>query len=185
MQNLALYSTIPISFMVESVLVVELREQGLGGIVLREERIPKPYVKDYDVEDGEGPTRWLSRFNTEKWRILLAKEGKTPVGGAIVLAQSPEIHMLKNRDDLALLWDIRIQPELRRQGTGTRLFQKAVEWAKAQKCRQLAIETQNINLPACRFYIRQGCHLGEIDRFKYASNPATAHEDMLVWYHAI
>jgi len=124
----------------------------------------------------------LTRFVTDKWRILLARDGTALAGGAIMLAHCPDVLMLKGRDDLALVWDIRIKPEFRRQGIGTRLFQRAAEWAKSQGCRQLAIETQNINVPACRFYVRQGCHLGEIDRYKYSSNPATADEVMLVWY---
>jgi hypothetical protein len=31
------------------------------------------------------------------------------------------------------------------------------------------------------FYVRQGCLLGEINRFAY-SDPHVAHETMLIWY---
>jgi hypothetical protein len=49
----------------------------------------------------------------------------------------------------------------------------------ARECRQLKVETQNINVPACRFYARQGCVLGVIDRFAY---PTLPDEVQLLWY---
>ena len=48
-------------------------------------------------------------------------------------------------------------------------------------CTHLKIETQNINVPGCRFYASQGCRLGEINQFGYA-DPRVSHETMLVWY---
>jgi GNAT superfamily N-acetyltransferase len=90
--------------------------------------------------------------------------------------------MLENRSDLAVLWDLRVQPEQRRKGIGRRLFQQAAEWARVQGCTQLKIETQNVNVPACRFYARQGCHLGAVLRYGYSGCPDVAHETMLLWY---
>ena len=58
------------------------------------------------------------------------------------------------------------------------LFRAAEEWARQKKCRQLKVETQNINMPACRFYHRMGCHLGAVDRYAYADFPD---EVMLIW----
>jgi len=46
----------------------------------------------------------------------------------------------------------------------------------------MKIETQNVNVPACRFYQRMGAHLGEIRCYAYAAVPAVAHEVMLNWY---
>ena len=43
-------------------------------------------------------------------------------------------------------------------------------------------ETTNINVPACRFYIKHGCKLGEVHRFKYIHEPERAHEVALIWY---
>ena len=90
--------------------------------------------------------------------------------------------MLNGRDDLAALWDLRVYPDYRSSGIGTRLFAEATKWSKEKGCRQLKVETQNVNVPACRFYTRQGCHLGEINRYAYASEPSVAHETMLIWY---
>jgi len=111
----------------------------------------------------------------------MARKGGTPVGGAIVAFRTPGVNMLNGRDDLAALWDLRIHPDFRRSGIGTKLFAQAVEWSKEQGCRQLKVETQNINVPICRFYVRQGCRLGEINRYAYATEPSIAHEIMLIW----
>jgi len=46
----------------------------------------------------------------------------------------------------------------------------------------LKVETQNINVPGCRFYAKQGCELGAIHRYGYAGCPDIAHEAMLFWY---
>jgi len=50
---------------------------------------------------------------------------------------------------------------------------------REQGGRYLAVETQNINVPACRFYARQGCVLGAVNRFAYVEFPD---EVELVWY---
>ena len=42
----------------------------------------------------------------------------------------------------------------------------------------MKVETQNTNVPACRFYSRMGCKLAAIDRFAYA-NPLG--EAQLIW----
>ena len=44
------------------------------------------------------------------------------------------------------------------------------------------IETQNINVNACRFYAKQGCKLGGINRYGYGDHPQVKHEVMLIWY---
>jgi GNAT superfamily N-acetyltransferase len=77
------------------------------------------------------------------------------------------------------LGDIRVSPEARGKGVGARLFAAVEFWARARGCTRLKVETQNINVPACRFYARQGCVLGAIHRFAYPDLPG---EVMLLWY---
>jgi GNAT superfamily N-acetyltransferase len=182
-ESLTTYSMIPISFEVKSKLTVALVNDGLGGIVLHEEEVIPPYVKDYDETKGEGPIRWLERFNTSNWVLFLACEHGIPVGGATVAFHTPGLHMLSisDREDIAVLWDIRVHPRQRNHGVGKALFSQAAKWASRRKCKYLQVETQNINVPACRFYVRQGCQLGEINRLAY-SEPEVAHEAMLIWY---
>ena len=113
--------------------------------------------------------------------LFLAREDDVPIGGATIAFRTPQVHMLGGRDDLAVLWDIRVHPDYRRSGVGTALFAEAAKWSRERDCKHLKIETQNINVPACRFYTQQGCCLGEINRFAY-NVPQVAHEVMLVWY---
>jgi ribosomal protein S18 acetylase RimI-like enzyme len=170
---------IPISFEVESVFDVSAAGGGLGGLLLSERRLDAPYVKDYDAAEGEHPAQWAARFDVSNWGLLCARSNGTRVGAAVVAFNTRGVNMLEGRRDLAVLWDIRVSPEARGQGVGFALFRAAEAWAAARGCRQLKIETQNINVPACRFYARQGCVLGAINRFAYRELPD---EVQLLWY---
>jgi GNAT superfamily N-acetyltransferase len=86
--------------------------------------------------------------------------------------------MLGARRDVALLWDLRVAPDVRGRGVGTALFRAAERWAQAKYCTVLEVETQDINVPACRFYARMGCRLGAIDAHAYVEFP---NEVQLLW----
>ena len=182
-ERLAEYARIPIAFRVESVYRVEETAGGLG-LALREEPVAAPYTKDYDSirECTERVLGWPERFDITNWRFLLAVDRGDVVGGAGVLCDSPEIHLLNGRRDLGLLWDVRVDPALRRRGVGTALWNHATGWARGRGCSQFKVETSNVNVPACRFYRKMGCVLGGIDRFAYRGCPETAREVMLLWY---
>ena len=172
------YAAIPISFSVESRFRVDAIAQGRGGWQLTEEPEGTPYVKDYD-EGGERPQRWLKQWDISRWVVLAACEGARKLGGAVVAWNTPGVDMLEGRGDLAVLWDLRIHPGHRREGIGKRLFDHAAAWARAKGCRQLKVETQNINVPACKFYAKQGCYLGAVNPGAYSEFPD---EVQLVWY---
>jgi len=178
--GLARYGQVSIAFEVRSIYEVAPIEGGLGGLLLRETPVAAPYTKDYDAV--ESPEAWEGRFNLDPWGIFLASASQGPLGAACVAFDTVGLEMLEGRDNLAVLWDIRVQPSGRGQGTGTQLFWHAVEWARARGCTQLKIETQNTNVPACKFYAQQGCILGSINRYGYASTVGFAHESMLLWY---
>ena len=124
----------------------------------------------------------MKNFNTNAWRLFLAYENRTILGGATVAVSTPNLFMLDEREDLAVLWDIRIGSEFRRRGIGTHLLNSIIRWSKGKGCRQLKIETQNINVPACKFYAKQGCTLGGINFYRYTKNPVTKDHVMLLWY---
>jgi ribosomal protein S18 acetylase RimI-like enzyme len=177
---LADYARVPIAFEVREIFDVAARVDGRHGFVLTSRRLRVPYVKDYDAPACESPAHWPERFDVSNWEFLAAHdtEGRR-IGGAAVAYATAGIHMLEGRDDLAVLWDIRVAPEARGQGVGSALFRAAEARAAARGCRQLKIETQNINVPACLFYARQGCELKAIDRFAY---PELPEEIQLLWY---
>jgi GNAT superfamily N-acetyltransferase len=173
MPDLAEYARVPISFEVRTVLDVTAEEDG--GFTLSERAIHPPYVKDYDTH--EGPETW-ARFDLRSWGWFAAHADGRRVGGAAVAFDAPGVDMLEGRRDRAVLWDIRVAPDARGHGAGAALFRAAEAWARARGCRQLQIETQNINVPACRFYAWMGCRLGAIDPAAY---PTLPHEVQLLW----
>ncbi len=173
------YDRVPQRVEVKTILQPELIEGGLGGILLREIAVETPYIKDYDAS-GELPSGITQKFDVKNWGFFLAKAGPETAGAAMVAYDTTGVFMLETRLDLAVLWDIRVCPEYK--GAGILLFRHAVAWAKSRGCTQLKIETQNVNVPACRFYQRMGACLGEIHRYGYAGCPPVAHEVMLNWY---
>jgi GNAT superfamily N-acetyltransferase len=100
------------------------------------------------------------------------------LGGAVVALRTPELPLLEGRSDLAALWDIRVAPDRRGCGLGAMLFRATEDWARARECVGLKVETQNVNVPACRFYQRQGCVLSSVQVGAYPSLPD---EVQLIW----
>ncbi len=170
------YAAVPIGFEVRSVFDVE--DDGDGGLVLTERGLDTPYVKDYDAIPGEHPAGWAERFDVSGWGVFAAREDGRRIGGAAVAFRTPGLGVLEDRDDLAVLWDVRVSPEARGRGVGAALFRAAEAWARARGCRQLRVETQNVNVAACRFYARQGCVLTSVDRLAYPGLPG---EIRLLW----
>ena len=179
-EDLARYGLIPMRFEVCSILQVEPIKDGLGGLALREEKLASPYIKDYDADIGNAPKLWAGQFDLDCWGIFLGVQDDVPIAGMAVACRTEDL--CDGRDDLAVLWDLRVHPNYKRSGVGSLIFQYGVQWAREQGCKQLKIETQNINVPACRFYVKQGCHLGSVHQYGYHTVPDVQHETMLLWY---
>lgn len=145
---------------------------------LTELPVAAPYVKDYDAIAKNAPSRWPLRFDVSKWGLLVARHDGARVGGAVVAVDTPGVQMLDDRHDVAVLWDIRVAPDFRRQHVGSVLFGAAEAWARTRGCHELKVETQNINVPACRLYARSGCTLETVDPFAYRDFPG---EIQLIW----
>lgn len=172
---------IPIAFRVERVL--DVAEAGApGGLVLVERALDAPYVKDYDAEGEGGPEGWARRFDVAGWGLIVGRAGGAAVGAATVAHGTAGVELLEGRSDLAVLWDLRVAPAARGRGVGTALFEAAAAWAAGRGCRWLKVETQNVNVPACRFYAARGCALGAIHRFAYPDLPGEA---QLLWYRPL
>ena len=176
------YACIPIAFEVRTILDPDLSQSGLSGIHFHERPVV-PYIKDYDLL-GSPPT-WAEEFDLKNWGVFLALKGETPVGGAVVAWNTNDVDMLEGRRDMSVLWDIRVSPERRGQGVGKLLFEHAAAWSKTKGCIQMKIETQNVNVNACRFYQTQGAVLGDIRRFAYQHDQRVKDEIQLNWYLAL
>ena len=147
--------------------------------VLTERELDKPYIKDYDAIEGEGPAQWARRFDLSNWAFFAAYVDGRCAGGAAVAYDTPNLNMLNGRRDLAVLWDIRVAPNARGKGMGSAHFERVEAWARAHSCRQLKVETQNINVPACGSHARHGCELRAVH---HAAYPELPEEIQLLWY---
>ena len=170
---------IPIAFEVTIALEVSLRQGGLDGFDIHEEPVEVPWTKDYDAIEGEGPTHWATRFDVSNWCLLAAYDAELRVGGCrrYLCHREPE-HASRIVSTSRFVWDLRVRPEFRGAGIGSDLFTASETWARARGYRSLRVETQNINVPACRFYKHMGCTLRSVDRFAYPDLP---NEVQLVW----
>ena len=128
------------------------------------------WIKDYDAV--EPPTRWLNQgWDISNWIVISAFSCSERIGGAVIAWKTAGVDFLEGRDDVAVLWDIRVAPAWRRKGIGSVLFRRAIELATIWDCSELKIETQDINAPACRFYAKQGCRLVSVEADAYPDFP--------------
>ena len=176
---LADYAAVPISFEVKSVLFAVKGTERPFDLI--ESRVDPPYVKNYDAI-GDRPLDWAARFDTSQWVVFLARSDGRSLGGATLALGTSGLHMLEDRSDLAVLWDIRVMPKSRGRGVGRALIGAAETVARTRGYRELKVETQNVNVPACRFYAALGFQLRVVRENAYPECPGEA---QFLWYKAL
>ena len=129
-----------------------------------------PYLHLYPNEDCDYS---LYIENPDK-TVFLAYADKECVG---------QIVLRKDWNKYAFVEDICVSKSSRGQGIGSALIQKAIEWAKDKGLDGLALETQDNNLLACRFYSKCGFVIGAVNTMLYKNftkpwSDATA----IFWY---
>jgi GNAT superfamily N-acetyltransferase len=172
--SLDAYATIPVRFDVRSVARAR-KTASSSDFVFEERSLPIPFVKDYDAVPGNSPLGWPRRFDVSGWGFLAARSNGVRVGGAAILISTSE-------KDLAELWDLRVSPDARGEGVGSALLESAECWASHRGARRLQAETQNINVPACRFYAQHGFTLEVVNDFAYPNLPG---ETQFLWCKTI
>lgn len=170
------YAKISIEFKAESEYKIVWKNNGLSGMSFIEESVPS-YWKNYDSEE-DNPSLLIGKFNMDNWRVVLAFDGETLIGGAIIAYDTDGIKMLEGRDDLAVIWDIRVNKEYRGKGIGSKILARCIKWAKNMECTRVKIETQNNNVNACKFYASQGAKLSNFNRYYYKDYP---NEVQFIW----
>lgn len=78
-----------------------------------------------------------------------------------------QIVLKRDWNKYAFIEDICVAKSARGQGVGTGLIKRAAEWAKKANLKGLALETQDNNLWACRFYAKCGFVIGAVDTMLY------------------
>ena len=176
------YAQVPMGFTVaerfDDQALMALRDDAtVQGVA-----VSPPYWKDYDAYLDGHPSEWPRQFDLSRWTILAAFDRTRRVGGAVVIVDDPQIDLLRDCPSCALLWDVRVAPDARRQGVGSALLEAAEERARDRGARSLRVETQDVNVPACRFYHAHGFRLERTTHGAYAELP---NEVQLLWRKAL
>jgi ribosomal protein S18 acetylase RimI-like enzyme len=178
-ERLPEYSFIPIGFPVSEYLDDSAIDAALAGNAFSASPVATPYWKDYDSYPGARPTDWPTHFDVESWKFFAARVDGQRVGGAVLVPNgSNDVELVDGRFDLALLWDLRVAPDFRRLGVGVALLSHVVAAATQAGVTELRAETQQVNVPACRFYAERGFRLKIARRGAY---PTLPEEIQLLW----
>lgn len=174
-----LYDTVSMNVDVRSEYKVKRIDNGLGGLVFEEVPV-EPYVKD--LGKYEEAVKYEEMFDITNWRFFMAFDGDTPVGAMTVAGTTGGMNMLGGRTDACVLWDIRVADGYKHMGIGQKMLDMGLSKAKADGYKTMIIECQNNNVPACRFYQKQGALLSKVDLNAYDSEPDVADEVQFVWH---
>ena len=174
-----LYDQVSMNVDVRSEYRVTRIDNGLGGLVFEEENVA-PYVKD--LSKYEKAVEYEEMFDISSWRFYMAFDGDIPVGAMTIAGATEGMNMLGGRTDVCVLWDIRVADGYKHKGIGQRLLYQGIAGAKADGYRLMIIECQNNNVPACKFYRKQGALLSKVDMNAYDSEPDIANEVQFVWH---
>lgn len=93
-----------------------------------------------------------------------------------------QIRLRSNWNGFAYIENIAVAKKSRQLGIGTALLNVAIEWAKRKNFIGLMLETQDINISACRFYAKNNFVIGGVDCMLYANFPNAANEKAIFWY---
>ncbi|HIU47467.1 MAG TPA: GNAT family N-acetyltransferase [Candidatus Fimadaptatus faecigallinarum] len=134
-----------------------------------EELLATPCQHTYPDDDYD-PRDYL---NSDDRAAFLALEDGMRIG-------SVRVYRRWNRN--AFIEDIKVDRVWRGRGVGTQLMDAALAWGRAQGLYGAALETQDWNLKACRFYIKYGFELGSVDTRLYDAFEQTRGEQALFFY---
>lgn len=178
---LAKYGSVPSRFLVRSVLVVRVVENGLGGWRLTERHLAVPYEKDYG--HLEPPARWARQWDLANRTILAAHEGESRgrLGGAVLApSDGPASTCWRggrgwwcSGASASTLW--RAGAASGAGSSGPRYGQRGGGAAAGSRS-----PTQNTNVGTCRLHAHQGCQLRGIHPGAYPEFPD---EVQLLWYY--
>lgn len=138
-----------------------LAGQPAFAFELRETPVDLPLYKDYGAYQ----------------RTLEAVEARLAEvqGGYVALADGQVAGViLLNIEEwraVARIEDIIVGRLFRRYGIGTLLLNCAADWARKHGCWAILLETQNVNYPAIRFYLRNGLEVWGISQHFYPPGP--------------
>ena len=149
---------------VNSHLILHVQDNKISYSIIPVE----PYEKILSV-DAEDYTTFID--NPQKVIFFADVDGK-PVG---------QIKMVPWWNKFAYVEELVVDTGFRGKGVGHALMMRAIKWAKWQHFPGITLETQDNNVPACKFYEKCGFVLGGFDLYAF-KNLDNASEIALYWY---
>lgn len=141
-----------------------------GKWTYTEELYDRPYMKSF-LND---PCDFNAYIDNPNKAVFLAYSDVECVG---------QIVIKKDWNQYAFIEDICVAGSARGQGIGSALMQTAVEWAKESGLKGMALETQDNNLLACRFYKKCGFTIGAVNTMIYKNFESPQSDEIAVfWY---
>lgn len=169
--DLDAYGSISIAYVVREVIDVSWLTRSDNTATLKTRPLATRTTKDYDALPGNGPLDWPQRFDISSWGFIRAEIDGTRAGGVALMMGETHIEVLPGSEHAALIWDLRVAPQFRGNGAGSALLSAAENWARSRGATSVDVETQNTNVPACRFYLQHGYRLQSQNTLAYPDLP--------------
>lgn len=154
---------IPMRYTTEQYYDVKIQKNNdCFHIDLIKETLTEPishYPEEYDFPDKLYQEHWQNAY---AWGIVEEMEGKQELAACIETC--PEDW--SNRLIVTELW---VHERLRRKGVGHALMEIAKQQADLEHRRAIILETQSCNVPAIRFYLKEGFELIGFDSCCYSN----------------
>lgn len=165
LDTIALVDTFDRSFVVHSRLVLSVVD---GQVTTRIVPVPD-FIKTYPRDEIDYTT-----FVHNPDKVIFFAYRDTRAIGQIVL--------IKSWNQYGFVQNLNVDSPFRRAGVGRALLEKGIEWARQKNLPGVMLETQDINVPACRLYNDVGFQLGGFDQFLYTPFNMNPPETALYWY---
>lgn len=160
------FGTCDASFTVDSRLILTIAH---GKIVYTIREVVPPYIKSH----GPRRTDFAEYADANDRMIFLAYVDHQIAG---------EVRITEPWNKYALIDDLVVAPKYRGQGVGRQLIQQCITWAREKRFPGVTLETQDINVPACRLYKSCGFELCGFDTHLYRALHPGTDEIVLYWY---
>ena len=149
---------------------------------IKEELLDNTYEYEYPIEEDD----YNDFINNYDKNIFLYYWKNECVG---------QIIFKKYWNENTYIQDFAVNRNYRNKGIGSLLMDKVVEWTKNRNLKGIMLETQDVNIAACRFYQKYGFILGGVDIMLYSnfrgvdtmlfSNFKDHDQKALFWYYKL
>ena len=153
------------SFSTNSKLVISAENDAIDYTIVS---IP-PYQKHYPQDEID-----YAVYVDNPDKIIYLAYAEQQIAG--------QIRVSRHWNRYAYIEDFAVDTRFRRLGIGQILLQQASKWARERQLAGVMLETQNINVAACRLYERCGFTLSGFDRCLYQGMNPQTEEIALFWY---